>query len=76
MAHWYIHLVCGRILHLGSVVAATEEEAIATAVTAFNVQPFHQNRITACKLSERDDENQQAEPRRLDCSSVPSADNV
>jgi hypothetical protein len=60
MARWSIHLVRGRIVHLGTVAAATEEEAIAAAIVDFNVQPLHQNRVTASQLLERGDEDQQA----------------
>ena len=55
MPRWSVHLIRGRLLHLGTVVAKTEQEAIEEAAKQFEIEPARRNRITVTKISERDD---------------------
>jgi len=55
MPRWSVHLIRGRLQHLGTVVAKSEAEAIAVAIKTFEIEPARQNRVTVTKISDRDD---------------------
>ena len=55
MPRWSVHLIRGRLQHLGTVVAKTEAEAIEAAIKQFQIEPARRNRITVTKISDRDD---------------------
>jgi hypothetical protein len=44
-------LIRSRTQHLGTVVAATEKEAIREAIKQFEIEPARQNRITVTRIS-------------------------
>jgi hypothetical protein len=56
MARWRVDIIRKRAEHLATVRAATEKEAIATAIKQFEIEPVRQNRITVEKISAGDDD--------------------
>lgn len=55
MLRWRVDIIRNRTQHLKTVIAKTEEEAIAIAIERFEIEPVRQNRIIVTKISKRDD---------------------
>jgi hypothetical protein len=53
---WSIDLIRNRAKRLGTVVADTEKQAMAVAIKQFEIEPALRNRITATKISNREDD--------------------
>jgi hypothetical protein len=53
MARWSVDLIRNRAKRLGTIVAKTENEAIAVAIKQFEIEPALRNRITITKISSR-----------------------
>ena len=56
MARWSVDIMRKRSEHLGVVAAPNEQEALAKAIKQFEIEPARQNRITATKISDRNDD--------------------
>jgi hypothetical protein len=54
MARWSVDLIRKTKLHLGTVVAATETQAIKEAIRQFQIEPARQFKITVTKISDND----------------------
>jgi hypothetical protein len=55
MPRWSVDLIRKTKLHLGTVVAANEADAIKQAIKQFRIASARQFKITVTKISERDD---------------------
>jgi len=51
MPRWSADLIRSRTQHLGTVEAATKEEAIERAAKLFNIYPGRQNRIVVTRVA-------------------------
>jgi hypothetical protein len=56
MARWSVDMIRKRAVHLGTVVAANEKDAIAVAIKQFEIEPVRRNRIVVTKISSRDND--------------------
>ena len=54
MLRWRVDIIRNRTRHLKTVIAKTEEEAIAIAIKRFKIEPVRQNRIIVTKISARE----------------------
>jgi len=55
MPRWSVDLIRKTNLHLGTVVAKTEKEAIEVAAKQFQIAPARQFKLTVTKIGDRDD---------------------
>ena len=54
MARWSVDLIGKRLQRLGTVVAASEKEAIKEAVKLFGIDPARLSKITVTKIADND----------------------
>jgi hypothetical protein len=64
MSRWAVDLIrirakqlgTARLLHLGTVQATNDKEAIEAAIKQFHIDSARQKRIVVTKISERDED--------------------
>ena len=52
MATWHVDLIDTRLHRFGTVIADTEEKAIAEAIRAFEIDPARQRTLVVTKIWE------------------------
>jgi hypothetical protein len=56
MARWRVEIIRGRLEHLGTVTAPTENLAITRGAEQFHIPLSRRNRIVVTKISEQHDD--------------------
>jgi hypothetical protein len=61
MPRWSVSMIRKKAGQLGTVTASNERQAIEKAADAFNIPPARRNRIVVAKISDKDDDDGNAQ---------------
>jgi hypothetical protein len=54
MARWRVDIIGKKLRHIGTIEAATETEAVETAIKELRIEPGHRSKVVVTKIEQRD----------------------